>query len=72
MLLKKEKQGYTWLFNSIDFTIKGGTCSMLALIQRIQKNILLIYLPTLRQWTMDTRNFTNSECSWFFLKGEQA
>ena len=28
--------------------------------------VLLIYLPTLRQWIMDTGSFTNSECTFFF------
>ena len=37
----------------------------------MRPNILLIYLPTVKQWTIDTGNFTNSECSCF-LKEEQA
>ena len=41
---------------------------MLAVIQSVRKNVLLIYLPTVRQWTIDTRQFTNSECLFFFLK----
>ena len=36
-----------------------------------KKIVLLIYLPTLRQWIMDTGSFTNSECT-FFWKGKQA
>ena len=36
-----------------------------------KKNVLLIYLPTLRQWIMDTGSFTNSEWT-FFWKGKQA
>ena len=33
--------------------------------------VLLIYLPALRQWIMDTGSFTNSDCT-FFWKGKQA
>ena len=40
-------------------------------IKKKKKIVLLIYLPTLRQWIMDTGSFTNSECT-FFWKGKQA
>ena len=47
---------------------------MLAQIKRRRKTnkiVLLIYLPTLRQWIMDTGSFTKSECTYFW-KGKQA
>ena len=63
--MKKAKHGYI-----ITLALQSrGTCYMLAIIQKIRQNVLLIYLPPVRQWTMDTGNFTNSECTCF-KKGE--
>ena len=53
------------VFNNIGFPTKGVHAICWHIYKKKEKKVLLFYLPTLRQWILDTGSFTNSECTFF-------